>query len=400
MKYIVVLGDGMADEPCLALGGKTPLDIAKKPYIDSLAKKGEVGLCKTVPDGMKAGSDVANLSVMGFDPLKNYTGRSPIEAASMGIALKDSDVAIRCNLVTLSGGASYEDMTMADYSAGEISTEEAAELIKAVDEALGSQKVKFYAGISYRHCAVLADAETGDKLTPPHDISDKKIAEYLPKGINAPLILELMKKSYGVLKDHPVNKKRVALGKNPANSIWLWGEGRRLSLESFERAYGLKGAVISAVDLVKGIGVCADMKVIEVAGATGNLDTNFEGKAKACFDALESCDYVYLHMEAPDECGHQGDCHGKIKAIEYIDNRVVKYLVESLEAKGIEYRMLIMPDHPTPLALKTHTPTAVPFVLYDSRCQKAGAEYNEKNAEASGLYIDSGVALAKKFLEI
>ena len=402
MKYVVILGDGMADYPNEALGGKTPLEVAVKPNIDKLCQYGEIGLVKTVPDNLKPGSDVANLSMMGYAPDKYYSGRSPLEALSMGIDLKDNDIAIRCNLVTLSDEQNYADKRMVDYSAGEISTEEAKELIDCVQKNFGNEKMAFYAGVSYRHCLVVHDAKLGTDFTPPHDISDKYITEYLPKGLYGDMMKELMIKSYDLLKDHPVNKKRIAQGENPANSIWLWGEGTRPALTSFEEKYGLKGSVISAVDLIKGIGKGAKMNVIEVQGATGTYHTNFLGKAKAAIDALKNgYDYVYIHMEAPDECGHQGDLEHKILSIELIDSVVVKYIVEQLQDMGEDFKILVAPDHPTPLCLKTHTRDAIPFVLYSSKDAKpSGVQtYNEKTAKESGNFYKDGETLNKKFLK-
>ena len=399
MKYIVVLGDGMADYPVPELGGKTPLQVANKPNIDLLARKGETGLVKTVPDGMKPGSDVANLAVMGYDPLKCYTGRSPLEALSMGVRLKDDDIAVRCNLVTLSDEEDYEDKTMVDYSGGEISTKEAAELMACIQDAFGDELHEFIAGVSYRHCMVRHHSVTGTIYTPPHDISDKPIKGHLPGGKYGAEVLDMMKRSYDILKDHPVNVKRIKEGKHPANSIWLWGEGTRPALESFKARWGLNGAVISAVDLVKGIGMGAGMKVIEVAGATANYNTDFSGKAKAAVEALaEGVDYVYIHMEAPDECGHQGDVEHKIYSIEQIDEKVVKYIVAEMERRDMDYSMLIMPDHPTPLKLKTHVSDPVPYVLYRRGDEGNGAAYDEENAKLSGKYYASGEELAKHFL--
>ena len=400
MKYIVILGDGMADYPVKELGGKTPLQVAKKPNMDTLARCGETGLVKTVPDGMKPGSDVANLAVMGYDPLKCYTGRSPLEALSMGVKLAADDIAVRCNLVTLSDEENYEDKTMVDYSGGEISTEEAGELIACIQEHFGDELHKFVAGVSYRHCMVRHHSLTGTIYTPPHDISDKPIKGHLPGGRYGEEVLEMMKKSYGILKDHPVNIKRIKEGKRPANSIWLWGEGTRPALQNFKERWGLNGAVISAVDLVKGIGMGAGMKVIEVEGATANYNTNFTGKAKAAVDALKSgIDYVYIHMEAPDECGHQGDMKHKIYSIEQIDEKVVKYIMKAMLESGEDFSILIMPDHPTPLCLKTHVSDPVPYVLYRKGMHGKGVPYDEENAKVSGIYYKSGEELAKHFLQ-
>lgn len=401
MKYIVVLGDGMADYAVDEFGGRTVLDVAEKPNIDYMSQKGEIGLAKTVPDGMKPGSDVANLSVMGYDTKKCYTGRSPLEAASIGVKLRDDDITFRANLVTLSDEEDYAEKTMVDYSAGEISTEEARELIAAVEAELHTDMTHFYAGVSYRHLLVWQGGSTNVELTPPHDISDRKVTEYLPKGDNSDKLLEMMIRSHEILKDHPVNKKRIAEGKKPANSIWLWGEGTKPILEKFEDKFGIKGSVISAVDLIKGIANCAEMNSIDVEGACGTYETNFDGKAKAALDTLlDGNDFVYIHMEAPDECGHQGDAPHKKLSVELIDKKVVGFLREELKARGIDYRMLIMPDHPTPIKLKTHVSDPVPYVLYDSREQNAGSglDYSEKNAEDTKLYVDDGTALMRKLL--
>lgn len=401
MKYIVVLGDGMADYAIDEFEGKTVLDVAEKPNMDYMSQKGELGLVKTVPDGMKPGSDVANLSVMGYDTRKCYTGRSPLEAASIGVKLRDDDITFRANLVTLSDEADYSDKTMVDYSAGEISTDEARELISAVEAELHTDMIHFYSGVSYRHLLVWQGGSTNVELTPPHDISDRKVGEYLPKGDNGDKLLEMMVRSHEILKEHPINKKRVAEGKNPANSIWLWGEGTKPILENFESKFGIKGSVISAVDLIKGIANCAEMNSIDVEGACGTYETNFDGKARAALDALHGeSDFVYIHMEAPDECGHQGDAPHKKLSVELIDKKVVGFLRKELAERGIDYRMLIMPDHPTPVKLKTHVSDPVPYVLYDSREQGVGSglDYNEKNAALTKLYTDDGTSLMRKLL--
>lgn len=400
MKYIVILGDGMADYPQKSLGEKTPLELANKPFIDSLAKKGMVGLCKTIPEGMKPGSDVANLSVLGYDPHDCYTGRSPLEAASIGISLKDTDVTARANLVTLSNEKGYENKRMIDYSAGEISTAEAKELVEYLAKHLNSEKYKFYAGISYRHCLVIDNGVIAGDLTPPHDITGKPIKDHLPTSNQGKEYLALMEKSYELLKDHPINKERVKQGKNPANSLWFWGEGTKPQLQNFEKRYGVKGGMISAVDLLKGIAKLTGLRGIEVDGATGNYDTNFTGKANACLDGLNSgLDYVYIHMEAPDECGHHGDAEHKIWSIEQIDKQVVKPIVEQLEKKGEHFRMLICPDHPTPLCLMTHVSDPIPFIIYDNKIKHSGASsYTEQDAKSTGVFISSGVELMQKFL--
>ena len=403
MKYIVVLGDGMADYKLSELGGKTPLQAARKPHIDALAKKAEVGLCRTVPNGFKPGSDVANLSVLGYDPHDCYTGRSPLEALSIGIDLADTDVTLRCNLVTLSDEENYEDKTMLDYSAGEISTAEAAELIGFLKEHLDGERLTLYPGVSYRHCLVVGNGKTGHELTPPHDITNKPVRGHLPQGPEGELYRALMERSSALLRDHPINKARVAAGKNPANSIWLWGEGTRPALENFEEKFAKKGGVISAVDLVKGIGIGAGMRVIEVPGATGNYDTNFAGKAEAALEALlGGLDLVYIHMEAPDECGHQGDIAHKVYSIEQIDEKVVARLIEGLRAAGEQFRMLICPDHPTPIALRTHVSDPIPYLLHDSEAEHGcgAAAYDEDSAASTGIFVARGCDLMKKLLEI
>ncbi len=391
----------MADYPVDFFDGKTILEVAKKPTIDYMCAHGELGMVKTVQDGMKPGSDVANLSVMGYDTRECYSGRSPLEAASIGVEMKDDDVTFRTNLVTLSDEENYEDKTMLDYSAGEITTKEANELINAVAEELNTDKIKFYAGISYRHLCVWNGGSTNVDMTPPHDISDKKIADHLPKGDGADVFLEMMKKSEKILKEHTVNKARVAAGKNPATSIWPWGEGTKPQLENFEEKFGLKGSVISAVDLIKGIAKCAGMNSIDVEGATGNCETNWDGKAQAALDAiLDGSDFVYLHMEAPDEMGHQGAPEKKKFAVETIDAKVVKFLKEELEKRGIDYKMLIMPDHPTPISLKTHVSDPVPYVIYDSTKDiDTDLSYTEENGKKTGLYIEKGYTLMNHFLD-
>ena len=400
MKYVVVLYDGMADYPVPALDGKTPMMCANKPLFDSLAKKGEVGLVKTVDDTLKPGSDVANMSVMGFDPLKYYTGRSPLEAVSIGVKLLDDDVTLRCNVVTLSDEENYEDKTMIDYSAGDISTAEAAELIKTVQEVFGNEKYTYYSGVSYRHCLTVREGTTdlGD-MTPPHDISDRVVGPYLSKSENAAELVAMMKKSYDVLKDHPVNLKRIAEGKRPANSIWLWGEGNKPILPTFESLYGLKGSVISAVDLLKGIGISAGMSTPDVEGATGYIDTNFEGKARCALEELESGkDFVYIHIEAPDECGHRNEPENKVRAIELIDEKVLSILLEGLE-KYDDYKIMILPDHPTPIVTKTHARDAVPYMIYHKNAPVEGVDtINEETAKATGNFIEKGSELMGRFI--
>lgn len=401
MKYAVVLCDGMADYPVDELGGKTPMAAADKPCMDTLAKKAEVGLVKTVADGLKPGSDVANLSVMGYDPAQCYTGRSPLEAASIGIDLKDDDVTLRCNLVTLSDEKKYEDKTMVDYCAGDISSEEAAVLIHYLQLMLGNDEFKFYSGVSYRHCLVWTkgDPQPG-VLTPPHDISGRKITEYIPQGESAQKLYSLMVKSHELLRNHPVNIKRVQNGKRPANSIWLWGEGQKPQLESFTDKFGLKGSVISAVDLLKGIGICAQMRSVDVDGATGYIDTNFEGKLDAAVKELkDGQDFVYIHVEAPDECGHRGETENKVKSIELIDKHILAPLVEEMGKLG-DYSILVLPDHPTPLSIKTHCSDPVPYLLYRStQAQDSGVtRFDEESAKGTGMFIEKGYTLMNRFL--
>lgn len=355
MKYVVVLYDGMADYPVEALQGKTPMMVAKKPNFDFLAQRSEVGLIRTVAEGLKPGSDVANMSVMGFDPKKYYTGRSPLEAVSIGVKLNDDDVTLRCNLVTLSDEENYEDKTMLDYSAGDISTKEAAEIIKSVQEFFGNEIYTYYSGVQYRHCLVVKGGTTElGNMTPPHDISGKVIGKYLSTHENAKELIDMMKRSYDFLMNHPVNKARIARGEKPANSIWLWGEGKKPILPSFESLYGKKGAVISAVDLLKGIAISAGMASPDVEGATGYIDTNFEGKALEAVKQLESGkDFVYIHFEAPDECGHRNEPFNKVRSIELIDEKVLPIIIEALN-KYDDYKIMILPDHPTPISTMTH----------------------------------------------
>ncbi len=401
MKYVVVLYDGMADYPVPALGGKTPMQVAHKPNFDMLASKSEVGLVRTVAPGLKPGSDVANLSVLGYDPKVCYTGRSPLEAVSIGVKLKDDDVTLRCNVVTLSDEENYEDKTMVDYSAGDISSAEAAEIIKTVQEAFGNEKYKYYSGVSYRHCLVVSHGTTDlGEMTPPHDISGRVIGSYLSKSENAKELIDMMKKSYDVLKDHPVNKKRIAEGKRPANSIWLWGEGRKPMLEDFEKIYGIKGSIISAVDLLKGIALSANMNAPTVEGATGYIDTNFEGKAEKAVEELENnCDFVYIHFEAPDECGHRNEPENKVKAIEMIDSRVLPIVLKGLE-KYDDYKIMILPDHPTPIVTMTHASDPVPYMIYHKKNEIKGVEtINEVTAAETGNFIENGPSIMKKFIE-
>lgn len=400
MKYVVILGDGMADYPQKSLNGKTPLIVANKKTIDQLATESEVGLCKTIPDGMKPGSDVANLSVLGYDPKECYTGRSPLEAASIGIDLSDTDVTARANLVTLSSEEKFEDKTMIDYSAGEITTVEAKVLIEYLASKLNDEKNKLYSGISYRHCFVRDKGKVAGDLTPPHDITGKPVKGHLPTSEEGKIYLDIMKKSVELLKDHPINKERIKRGLNPATSLWFWGEGTKPKLQTFKDRYGLKGSMISAVDLLKGIGKLSEMNVVEVEGATGNYDTNFSGKAEACLKELErGQDFVYIHMEAPDECGHHGDAEHKIFSIEQISEKVVKPIVESLKKKKEDFSILICPDHPTPISIMTHCSDPVPYMIFRSNEKVQGVcSYDEETAKNGKIFVQSGVELMKKFL--
>lgn len=401
MKYLVMLCDGMADEPNEALGNSTPMEKANKPCMDSLAAKAEVGIVKTVAEGLKPGSDVANLSVLGYEPAVYYSGRSPLEAASIGIDLKDTDVTLRCNLVTLSDDEDYENKTILDYCADDISSEEAKILIEYIQEKLGNDVFRFYPGVSYRHCLVWSNGNPHPGvLTPPHDITGKVITDYIPKGEAVDELYDLMKKSYDLLKDHPVNQARIARGKRPANSIWLWGEGTKPLLDNFSEKFGKKGSMISAVDLLKGIAICAGMNSVDVEGATGYLDTNFDGKCKAAIEEFKKgADLVYIHVEAPDECGHRGEIENKVKAIEMIDEHILAPVVEFLRGYD-DFAVLVCPDHPTPLSIRTHTSTPVPYLIYDSKNEiDSGVKvFCEKEARETGNYIEKGFTMMNYFL--
>lgn len=413
LKYLIVVPDGAGDEPIESLGDKTPLEVANLPAINSLAAKGLVGMVRTIPPGVAPGSDAANLSVMGYDPAIYLTGRSPLEAVSIGIDMSSSDVAFRTNIITLERkdgtpagkGDVYEDLIIKDHSSGDITTNEADQLIQAVNKAFADDKIQFYTGVSYRHCMIVHEGSTAYSLTPPHDVLGRPAGEYLPKGEGSDFIDRMMRKSFEVLVDHPVNKERIKKGLNPANTIWIWGQGKKPALSSFPEKYGIRGAAISAVDLIKGIALCAGLGSVDVEGATGTLHTNFEGKVEAAKKVFaEGGDFVYLHLEGPDECSHQGDLEGKITCLETIDNRVVKPLVEWFNREGMDFRLLVVPDHRTPLAIRTHAPEPVPFVLYDSRKNESGTpESSEKFfAEVSGekgKYFDSGFSLADFFFE-
>ena len=387
----------MADRPIPELSGKTPLEYAKTPMMDELAKQSEVGLVHTIPEGMSPGSDTANMSVCGYDPKIYYTGRSPLEALSIGVEMKDTDVAIRTNVVTVSDDdLPYEEKTIIDHSSSEIDTEDAAVLIEAVKKELSNEMFAFYVGTSYRHLLIW-DKGSVVELTPPHDILGKTIGEYLPKES---LLFEMQKKSYEILNNHPINVARAAAGLNKANSIWFWGAGTKPILTSFEEKTGKKGAMISAVDLLKGIAVGAGMDNKNVEGANGQLHTNYEGKAQAAVDALtkEGYDFAYIHVEAPDEMGHQGSVERKVQAIEYLDEKVIRYVKEAMDQSGEDYRMLILPDHPTPIAVRTHTSEPVPYLLYDSTdLQDNRWEYSEKCAEEGGIYKPQGHKLIDYF---
>lgn len=390
MKYVVVLGDGMADEPIETLGGKTPLEYAQTPVMDELALKAEIGMVRTIPEGMSPGSDTANLSVIGYNPRKYYTGRSPLEALSIGVDMKDTDVVYRCNIVTLTENeGAYEEQVILDHSSGEISTEDAAVLLKDVCRELENETYQFYVGTSYRHCMVWNHGEVLN-LTPPHDVLTQVIGQYLPSD---PVLRRMQERSYEILKNHPINLERKAKGLNPANSFWFWGGGTRPALDSFEEIYGKKGIMISAVDLLKGIAVGIGMDTAAVQGANGGLHTNYEGKANAAVKALtqDGYDFAYIHVEAPDEMGHQGSAEKKVQSIEYLDSRVIRLVKEGLDKAGEDYRMLIMPDHPTPVRVRTHVSDPVPYLLYDStRQEEHDWHYNEREASEKGLVKEHG----------
>ena len=395
MKYIVILGDGMADEPLEQLGGRTPLACANIPTMDMLAGMGELGLAKTVPDTMKPGSDVANLAVLGYDPTKNYSGRSPLEALSVGVDMAEDDVIFRANIVTLTEEEPYGEKTILDHSSGEISTEEAEALMDVIRDAMNSADYQFYTGTSYRHIMVWKRGQV-QNLAQPHDHLGEKIGAYLPEDAK---LRKMMEESFRLLNDHPINQKRAAEGKNKANSLWFWGAGTKPSISNFTEKTGKRGAMISAVDLLKGIAVGADMQVVDVPGANGSLHTNYEGKAAAAVKAVleDGCDFAYIHVEAPDEMGHQGSIENKIKAIEFLDSRVVAPVKHALDESKEDYRLLILPDHPTPIRYRTHTADPVPYILYDSTIQRrTAAQYNEKAAKMTGNYEPEGYKLIDK----
>lgn len=396
MKYIIVLGDGMADEPIEALGNKTPLAYADTPVMDSISKKAEIGMVHTIPDGMNPGSDTANLSVLGYDPKIYYSGRSPLEALSIGVPMKDTDIALRCNIVTISeDDVPFEEKTIIDHSASEISTEDCAVLLEAVRKELETDTYKFYVGTSYRHCLIWDKGKIVE-LTPPHDVLTQTIGQYLPTDA---VLREMMKKSYDILVNHPINIERKKQGLNPANCCWFWGAGTKPMLSSFEEKTGKKGMMVSAVDLLKGIAVGAGMGVSIVEGANGGLHTNYEGKVEAALKAIleDDYDFAYIHVEAPDEMGHQGSVERKVQAIEYLDSRVLKPLTEKLDAAKADYRLMVLPDHPTPIRVRTHTSDNVPYMLYDSTAPLAESwNYNEAEGRESGNYEPQGHKLIDK----
>ena len=399
MKYVIVLGDGMADEPIAVLDGKTPLQYANTPNMDRLSKLSEIGMVHTIPDGMKPGSDTANLSVLGYDPKQYYSGRSPLEALSIGVPMKDTDVAIRCNIVTISDDdVPFEEKTIIDHSSSEISTEDCAVLLEEVRKQLENETYQFYVGTSYRHCLIWNEGKVVD-LVQPHDVLGQTIGQHLPQDA---VLRDMMKKSYEILKNHPINIERKKQGLNPANCCWFWGAGTKPMLTSFEEKTGKKGKMISAVDLLKGIAVGAYMSVAEVEGANGGLHTNYEGKTQAAVDALlkEGYDFAYIHVEAPDEMGHQGSVEKKVKAIEFLDERVIGPLTGALDAANADYRLLVLPDHPTPIRCRTHTANNVPYMLYDSTSlQNHNWCYNEADGEKSGNFMEKGHELINHLFE-
>ena len=399
MKYVVLLGDGMADYPSQQLGGKTPLECALTPFLDQIASQGTLGLVDTIPQGLTPGSDVANLSVLGYDPVENYTGRGPLEAASMGINLGPNDIAYRCNLVSI-GDQGSDQAFMDDFTAGHISSAEAREIILDVQKKLGSSDVQFFPGVGYRHLLVLRNPAGSPQTTPPNDIPGKAIAQYLPQGDYAGDINELTAKAAEILKDHPVNAKRLADGKKQANSIWLWGQGRKPQIVPLTQKYDFKGGMISAVDLLHGLGVYAGLKRLHVEGATGYIDTNYEGKANMALDALKFMDFVFLHLEAPDEMGHEGNAPGKILAIEHFDEKIIGPILRNISKFG-DYRILALSDHPTPVDLKTHVGDPSPFAVLSSRPAEnkaAGKPFTEAAARESGILVSPGHLLMGKFI--
>ncbi len=401
MKYLVLIPDGMADEKIAALGGKTPMEAAQKPTMDMLCARSLVGTVSNVPNGMVPESDTANMAILSFNPAVYSKGRSPLEAVSMGLNMESDHVAYRCNIVTLSDEGEYDEKIMLDHSADEITTAEADELIKALDAALGNDILHFYTGVSYRHCILWHGGNDKYNFMRPHDILGQCIKEYLPHGEDGKVFYDLMRKSWDILNHHPVNEARRARGLRPANSIWLWSPGKKPALPSFKEKWGLKAAVISAVDLIKGIGICADMQSIDVEGATGNVHTNYNGKANAAINAFkDGAEYVYIHVEAPDECGHRAETENKVLSIELIDRKILKPVYEYLTECGEDFKIMILPDHPTPVRLRTHTIDPVPFMIYSSKEDKAGAHiFSEEKAAATGLYIPHGYTLMELLLK-
>lgn len=403
MKYLIVIPDGAGDDPIPSLGGKTPLEVANLPMFDELASKGEVGTCRTVPEGISPGSDSANLSVMGYDPRVYLTGRSPLEAGALGIDMKEVDESFRVNFITVEPTASgeYEDFIIKDHASGDITTEESDVLLDVIKDAFSKENIKFYLGTQYRHCMIISNQKTQCDFVPPHDVLERITGDYLPKGKDAEMFIEMTKKSYELLADHPINKDRIARGLNPANSIWIWGQGTKPELPNLNQKYGVDGCVISAVDLIKGIGYFAGIERLEVEGATGNIHTNFEGKAKAAIDAYKGGkSFVYLHLEGTDECSHQGSLENKIKCAEYIDQRCVRPVIEYLREAGEPFKVLVVPDHRTPLSIRTHSSDPVPYLIYDSENETVvdtSKQFNEKSAYESGIHYEEGYMLTDYF---
>lgn len=400
MKYAVIIPDGLADRKIAGLGNKTPVEAARTPNMDMLARKGTIGMVRTIPAGLPPGSDVANMSIMGYDPAKLYTGRAPFEAASIGVELKDDDVAFRCNLVTLSFDRERTRAFMEDHSSGHITTAEASGIMKDIQAEFGTSAIRFHPGVSYRHLMVWAGGNPAMECTPPHDIIGKDITDYQPVGKGEEVLREIMHKSVAVLEHHPINKKRISEGKRPANSLWFWGQGKKPKLNSFREKYGISGALVSAVDLTKGLGMYAGLEILSVPGATGYLDTNYKGKAEYSIEALEKHDFVYIHIEAPDEAGHSGKTADKVKAIEDIDEMVIGPVLEGLRKFG-DFRIMVLPDHATPIELRTHSDEPVPFVIYDSASEKdnKGASFSEEIGRRSdALIVQNGHELMDLFI--
>lgn len=401
MKYIVMLGDGMADRPLKELRGKTPLQKAKKPNMDRLAREGIIGTVRTIPEGFHPGSDIANLNILGYNPSEYYSGRAPLEAASMGIKLKKDDIAYRCNLVSLKFSKNRMSAVMEDYSSDHITTDEARELIHEMNKAVGTEKIRFYPGMSYRHIMVWSGGESNNECIPPHDITGKDIIDYLPVGKGEDVLRRLMLSSTDILSNHPVNRQRIKQGKKPANSIWLWGQGKKVGLPPYKEKYSLQGALVSAVDLIKGIGICAGFKILNVPGITGYLDTNYVGKAEAALKALKKNDFAFIHVEAPDEAGHSGNSRDKIRAIEDFDAFVVGTVLKGMESFD-EYRILLLPDHATPIEVRTHTDEPVPFVIYDSRKKQKNKDISFDETitmNKNGLVFEKGYTLMDYFIK-